>query len=134
MREIKFRAWDNDAKQMIYSGFYIEQLSGKCYWAWEDTAPFDKKGIESCGELEPELMQWTGYLDKTKQEIYEDDILLDTLTGVEYQIKFGFCKKYAYTGWYCWNEELERAATLNGDYDTNINSQVIVIGNIYQKK
>lgn len=59
MKEIKFRAWDNCAKQMIYKHYYIG-FSG-------EIKPYNDSLI---------LMQYTGLKDKNGKEIYEGDICI----------------------------------------------------------
>ena len=58
MREIKFRAWDNSAKQMLVVG----QI---------------KNNTKSVAENGDVLMQFTGFLDKYKRGIFEGDIIKD---------------------------------------------------------
>ena len=70
MREIKFRAWEEKGKDMIYShrGNFVMELDGECSfveWGHNYFKPM------------PDLilMQFTGLKDKNEKEIYEGDIL-----------------------------------------------------------
>ena len=137
MREIKFRAWDGDKKEMIlpeYAGkedFHI-QADGQIVETHE--YGYERHELTSKRPNSWVLMQYTGLKDKNGKEIYEGDILQDTLTKMQYVVKFGFCKKYAFNGWYVENEYHNYVTTINGDYDTNTNSQIEVIGNIYENE
>ena len=115
MREIKFRVWDKESKEMLsdvslwnddftsYLNEHIEYLQDKC-----------------------ELMQYTGLKDKNGVEIYEGDIIkAENHKPSTYEIKFiegGFC-----------------ATRNDDDYQIDINlfypsvgCMIEVIGNIYK--
>lgn len=62
MREIKFRAWDSDEKQMV-SPDYIGR-DGRAYWT-----------CHSIPTSSEHVMQYIGLHDKNDKEIYEGDII-----------------------------------------------------------
>ena len=125
MREIKFRAWDDDKSQMIYDFSKNYQIYTK-----------DETNILFCGgEMdngdwnEPILMQYTGLKDKKGKEIYEGDIILNpTATEPEDKGWLVFWKDYR------WmirmnDSQYQYEFDFNADFDT---SKFEVIGNIYQ--
>lgn len=71
MRDIKFRAWNKDIKEM----FEVGQITlEKGIW---DYQPDDRKHIGISIPYQPSfiLMQYTGLKDKNGKEIYEGDII-----------------------------------------------------------
>jgi uncharacterized phage protein (TIGR01671 family) len=120
MRDIKFRAWDEENKTMIQ---------------WHDTFFYDTSAVTNwSGDfsyIKMPLMQYTGLKDKNNKEIYEGDIVryLDEIDG-ETEL-FGFVEWER-----CW-----WSVNLHPDFlrendimDTDEYLTYEVVGNIYENK
>ena len=97
MREIKFRAWDNDAEIMIYSDY--DSIDTDDYW-WGfnpircGCITGERGGGNYSEPPEPivtyyeDIMQFTGLKAHLGKEISESDLWSDGLCGVLYVVQF----------------------------------------------
>lgn len=73
---------------------------------------------------EKSVSQFAGIRDCGGIELYLGDTIEDTLTKAVYVIEFGFCKKYAFTGWYAKGINVDQSVPLNNDDDSDKNSHI----------
>lgn len=111
MREIKFRVWEENIKQMFYNAGIVND---------ELYLMLDGIGFDVVGDYrEFKLMQFTGLKDKNGKEIYEGDIVRHATDEGIYKVIFedgGFYVKNLF----------------EYDFQTINEYPLEVIGNIYE--
>ena len=116
-REIKFRAWDKEKKEMIYDNNLAGMPNMMTFNGW----------VYKNGKLQPYIMlQYTGLLDKHWKEIYEGDIVEFWIDNIE-EVSEVFFKDGCFS-----------VKTKNTDPDyqpcLGVVQFVEIIGNIYESK
>jgi uncharacterized phage protein (TIGR01671 family) len=115
-REIKFRAWDKENKQMEMVDFLGENTLHIYNAEWENREDF-------------ELMEYTGAKDYDDKEIYEGDIV-GFFNDEDYILKPGKAEICFDLGTFCMKHFKYGTEPLR---DMEIDEMVIkVIGNIYE--
>jgi uncharacterized phage protein (TIGR01671 family) len=115
MREIKFRAWEKNLKEIIpvhFIDFANRMINAKSAWRLFD---------------EIELMQYTGLKDKNGKEIYEGDIVKN-LRDKTFEI-FWSEEELAWCDKGKWRDGRDNITLLA---DLNAVATIEVIGNIYE--
>jgi uncharacterized phage protein (TIGR01671 family) len=116
MREIKFRAWDEEKKSMYYIDLYE-------YMSFDEEA---QDNMITCNARKNGLMQYTGLKDKNGKEIYEGDIVKDrwgnnkevSFSEIDFCTYDGSCAGYGFV--------------LEDQYPSDYKQTVEIIGNIYE--
>jgi len=134
MREIKFRAWDREKKEMI-------RFDGISFCSEYDFLSFsaDKvdclygREIESC-----EFMQFTGLKDRNGKEIFEGDVVKGSIPDSEHDEPFNKAQIKYIGSSFCLTRMKQREFDVNdglylGDLESCVlNKSIEVIGNIYE--
>lgn len=116
-REIKFRAWQSQEKKMYIQGNTVDE-NRKVFWhTWENKSHIS------------EPMQFTGLLDKNRNEIYEGDIV---------RCGYGFGKVIFSSGSFMveWIDDkeanMELLSTRNNRNKRKGEDEFEIIGNVFQ--
>jgi hypothetical protein len=107
MREIKFRAWDSEFKEVLY--FTLNEILQP-----EVRPSFMRNNV---------IEQFTGLHDKNGKENYESDLIKDERTNIIFEIVWND----DFAGWWCVSLDKTIEQPL-----CNINKYCINIGNIHE--
>lgn len=148
MRDIKFRAWDEECEQMFYSDkeyddhfFEFKDGNLQCFRIDEAPATIDEPAYPICVPLD-NLMQFTGLVDAKGKEIWEGDKV--KLTGDDFFSNESFStdrtedESWEFFGVVkmnlaCWLVENEDGLCITFLEVESEDLEVEVIGNIYER-
>lgn len=117
MREFKFRIWDSEYKEMLYSGNMLSQESGRVY------ANYNIGTVRAFPDGCYSVMQYTGLKDSNKKEIWEGDIVCGLFFDTDYMSDISVTCPVVW---------VERHACFNiGHRHWTLNS-IRVVGNIHE--
>jgi uncharacterized phage protein (TIGR01671 family) len=124
MREIRFRVWDKQEKEMLFEGFHVfgEVAIFKAIGSHAYKTKGDKTSLERYNDFE--LMQFTGLKDRHGKEIYEGDICKQSSDGLHFEnVEILF------------NDGCYRARGLHfTQLSSGVSQWFEIIGNIYENK
>ena len=128
MREIKFRAWDKSNCRFLSTPLVCIDFENDCVNSYEVEQVSDTDCVQiqnTCFEYE--LMQYTGLKDKNGKEIYEGDIVKNSINDI---LEVLWCDDrcgFEMRGRYDKSHVIKQL-----DCDIIIDLNVEVIGNIYE--
>jgi len=130
MREIKFRAWDKDKKQIVFPNRFV-LVGGIIDSVYIDTyAGVNEEGIlfKRMDRIKNfELMQFTGLKDKNGKDIYEGDVIATQQRDVLFEVIFGFNSDGNTYGW-----NYRSISKPKHIYSADNPKRLEIIGNIYE--
>ncbi|OHW63098.1 YopX protein [Andreesenia angusta] len=127
MREIKFRAWDEQNKKMRYG----DPRDDEFYFENDGCAMQYSIWMSSNSDTNPPIMQYTGLLDKNGVRIFEGDVLLERYKEPDYDGREGILAEVVFhKGAFMIKEPGEDPEyTLGETYE-----DFEVVGNVFENK